>query len=319
MKKLLTICLIFPLLLVGQNSLEEFENLIFQKKFEEAKTGLNLFLKSDPTNKLGKEYLGDVYGHQKNWDEAISAYKSLVDEEPNNANYQYKYGGALGMKALSINKLKAIAYIGDIRRAFENAATLDVQHIDARWALVEFNISVPAIFGGTEKKALLYAEQLEHISEVDGYLSKGYIAECNNRPEDAEFFYTKAINIGGSIVCYQKLTDFYENTARQPDKAIANIEEAQTKHKRNALHYQIGKVAAEYNLQLDKGEHCLKVYLENYSSQDGVPKSWAYYRLAQINRHKGNKTEALKWVNSAINEKPNLKQALKERELILAM
>jgi len=300
-------------------SLSEVNILINQKKFGKAEAELQLYLKKDSANKLAREYLGDVYGHQKKWDEAIEAYKFLRDEEPNNANYHYKYGGSLGMKVLTINKLRAVGYIGDIRREFEKAAELDPKHIDTRWALVEFNISVPAILGGTEKKALKYAKQLESISKVDGYLAQGYVAEYHDRPEDAERLYLKAISIGGSVTCYQKLTDFYEKTAKQPEKAIANIEKAQVKHKRNALHYQIGKVAAEYNVELDKGEHCLIVYLENHTAVDGVPKSWAYYRLAQINRHKGKKEEALKWVNSAIKAKSDLKPALKEKELILSM
>ena len=300
-------------------SLSEVPELIDQKKFGEAEAELYAHLRQDPSNKLVREYLGDVQGHLKNWDKAIQYYGALALEEPRNANYQYKYGGSMGMKALTISKIRAVSYIGDMRKAFENAAELDPKHIDARWALVEFNISVPGILGGTEKKALKYADQLEQLSKVDGYLAKGYIAEFTDRPEDAERYYRKAIDLGGSVTCYQKLTDFYEKTAKQPEKAIANIEKAQIKHKRNALHYQIGKVAAEYNVELDKGEHCLMIYLENHSAQDGVPKSWAYYRLAQINRHKGKKEEALKWVNTAIKSKPDLKPALKEKVLIQSM
>ena len=300
-------------------SLLEVSDLIDQKKFGEAEAELHEHLRQDSSNKLAREYLGDVQGHLKNWDKAIEYYEVLANEEPRNANYQYKYGGSMGMKALTISKIRAVGYIGDMRRAFEKAAELDPKHIDARWALVEFNMSVPGILGGTEKNALKYADQLEQLSEVDGYLAKGYVAEYSDRPNDAERYYRKAIDVGGSVTCYQKLTDFYEKTMKQPEKAIANIEKAQIKHKRNALHYQIGKVAAEYNVELDKGEQCLKIYLANHSAQDGVPKSWAYYRLAQINRHKGQKEEALKWVNTAIKSKPDLKPALKEKELIQSM
>jgi len=319
MNKLFFIIVLVPFLMMGQMSLSEVEILIEQKSFVKAESILKAHLKKDPTDKIAIEYLGDVYGHQKHWDKAIDSYKSLVKREPNNANYQYKYGGSMGMKALTISKIRAVGYIADMRRAFEAAAKLDPKHIDARWALVEFNISVPAILGGTEKKALKYAQELHQLSQVDGLLAKGYVAEYSDRPVDAEGYYRQAIEVGGSVTCYQKLTDFYEKTAKQPEKAIANIEEAQIKHKRNALHYQIGKVAAEYNVQLDKGEHCLKIYLENHSAKDGVPKSWAYYRLAQIYRHKGDKNEALKWVNIAIKSKSNLKPALKEKELIQAM
>ena len=319
MNRIVFFLLFFPVFVLGQSSIDEVELLFKQKKFSKAENIINTYLKENPNDEKAIELLGDAYGHQKRWDDAIETYKSLRDKEPNNANYHYKYGGSLGMKVLSISKIRAVGYIGDIREAFEKAAELDPNHIDVRWALVEFNISVPAILGGTEKKALKYANQLEELSMVDGYLSKGYIAEYSDRPEDAERYYKQAIDIGGSVTCYQKLTDFYEKTAKQPEKAIANIEKAQVKHKRNGLHYQIGKVAAEYNIQLDKGEHCLKVYLENYTAVDGVPKPWVYYRLAQIYKHRKNKQEATKWIDKAIVGLPKIKTFKKEKEQILSL
>ena len=134
--------------------MDVIETLFKQKKFTKAETTIKTYLHDYPKDKKARELLGDAYGHQKKWDEAIEIYKSLSDQESNNANYHYKYGGSLGMKVLSISKIRAVGYIGDIRKAFEKAAELDPNHIDVRWALVEFNISVPAILGGTENKCV---------------------------------------------------------------------------------------------------------------------------------------------------------------------
>ena len=80
----------------------------------------------------------------------------------------------------------------------------------------------------------------------------------------------------------------------------------QKKHQRNALHYQIGKVAAEYKVELNKGEQCLHTYIKNYSPADGVPKAWAHYRLAQIHKHKGDKPEAIVHIEKAIEALPKI-------------
>ena len=120
------------------------------------------------------------------------------------------------------------------------------------------------------------------------------------------------------MTCFDKLTNLYE-TQKQPEKAIATIEEAQVKHKRNALHYQIGKVAAEYNVQLLKGEQCLQTYIKNYSAADGVPKAWAHYRLAQIQKYKGNKSEALKYIDMALADLPKIEVFQKEKTDILKL
>ena len=290
---------------LAQNSKDKAEVFIAEKDFKNAQNEMVTFLESNPEDKDAIEILGDAYGHQKKWDEAIEQYKSLTEKEPNNANYQYKYGGALGMKALSISKLKALGIIGDVKQAFLKAAELDSNHIEARWALVELYVSLPGIIGGSNTKALKYANELQILSKVDGYLAKGYVYEYDDEPELAEKYYRLAIKVGGSVTCYEKLTNFYEGQ-NQPEKAIGNLEEGHEKLQRNSMHYQIGKVCADYNIQLEKGEKCLKAYLSNHSSKDGVPKEWAFYRLAQIYKHKENKVEALKWIDKAIAGLPEL-------------
>ncbi len=303
---------------MAQSSFEEARSLFLNNDFNAAETLFITHLANNPKDLKTIEYLGDIAGHQKDWDKAIDYYKILVETNQDKANYHYKYGGVLGMKAVKSNKFKALTMIGDIKNSFLTAAKLDPNHIEVRWALVEFYMQLPGIIGGSEKKAIEYADQLEKLSAVDGHLAKGYIAEYSNRPKDAEMYYKKAVNIGGSITCYQKLTDLYENTTKEPEKAIANIEEAQSKHQRNSLHYQLGKVSAQYNAQLDKGIGCLEKYIANYSVNDGVPKSWAYYRLAQIYKHKGNKDQAMKYIDLALTE-TDLKPFKTEKEAILNM
>ncbi len=314
MKKII-LFLLLPALAFSQDKLSEITLLINQKAYKKAEVQSINYLKTHPNNLVAIELLGDALGYQKKWDSATVQYKKLVDTKPEIANYQYKYGGVLGMKALQ-NKFKAIGLIGDIKEAFTKAAELDKTHIDARWALVELYMQLPGIFGGSKSKSLQYAQELENLSKVDGYLAKGYVYEYDDEPELAEKYYKMAIQEGGSLTCFNKLTHFYENE-KQPKKAIENLEETHKKHHRNALHYQIGKVAAEYKIQLDKGEQCLQTYLKNYSAQDGIPIAWAHYRLAQIHAHQKDKEKALKHINIAIAELPKIKPFLAQKSKIL--
>ena len=274
------------------------------------------YLKDNSKDLEAIEYYGDAFGFQEKWDPAIIEYKKLVDAKPKEANYHYKYGGVLAMKALQVNKLKALSLISDVKEAFLTAAQLDKNHIDTRWALVELYMQLPGIIGGSKSTSLKYANELEVISKVDGYLAKGYIYEYDDEPALAEKYYKMAITEGGSITCFEKLSSFYENN-NEPEKAMATIQASQAKHQRNALHYQIGKVAAEYNIQLDKGAKCLFSYIENYSPKDGVPKAWAHYRLAQIFKHQSNKVNALKHIDLAISELPKIEVFKTEKERIL--
>ncbi|MWW24924.1 tetratricopeptide repeat protein [Algibacter lectus] len=312
------ILLLLPIMAFSQSPIADFEELVRKKHYQKVEPLLIQYLENTPNDLQAIELLGDVYGHQKQWDHAIDNYKKLVESKPNTANYHYKYGGALGMKALSVSKFTALGLIGDIKGAFLKAAELDATHIDTRWALVELYMQLPGVLGGSRSKSLQYAEELEVLSKVDGYLAKGYIYEYDDEPKLAEKFYKMAITEGGSLNCFDKLTAFYENEKR-PEDAIKNIEQAEAKHKRNALHYQIGKVAAEYNVELEKGEACLNQYIQHYSAKDGVPKAWAYYRLAQIETHQKNKEKALKYIDLAIAELPKIKVFQKQKEAVLKL
>lgn len=64
------------------------------------------------------------------------------------------------MNAKTVNKFKALGMIDEIEFAFIKATQLDNKHIDSRWALVMLYLELPAIIGGSEKKAQKYANEL---------------------------------------------------------------------------------------------------------------------------------------------------------------
>ncbi|MDX1462651.1 MAG: tetratricopeptide repeat protein [Marinirhabdus sp.] len=316
MKHLLFV-LLFPAFLSAQTTFEKAESYFKKEQFSKAKPLFQEYLKQHPSHEKTQEYLGDIAGYSKDWDTAIAYYEPLVEANEKNANYHFKYGGVLGMKALE-NKLKAVVLIDDIKYHFETAAKLDPNHIEARWALVEFYMQLPGIFGGSESKATKYANQLLKISPVDGYLANGYIAEYDDRPDDAERFYKKAIEVGGSPHTYEKLTEHYEKNNR-PDKAMETAHKSLQIHKRNRLNYQIGKIAAQYNLDAQTGINSLHAYIENHTVRDGVPKDWAYYRLAQIYKNMGQKDTAMQWINKALEDRPDFKEAKEEKREIQSL
>ena len=218
MKLFLGFFLLFPLFLCSQ-SFEKGEKLFVDGKFSEALPILENYLKSNPSNLKTIEYLGDISAYNKVWDKAIGYYKKLKTLKPTEANYFFKYGGALAMKISEINKLRALRMVGEVRSSFEKAIALNPKHIEARWGLIELNLQLPGIVGGSESKAIKYSGELRELSPVDGYLSRGHIEEYLDRYTTAEIQYKRAILIGNSKVCYQKLADLYKNKMKQPDKA----------------------------------------------------------------------------------------------------
>jgi tetratricopeptide (TPR) repeat protein len=231
MKKYCLMLFLIPLFSFSQSNFEKAEKLYNQEKYALAKPLFENELKDAPNHLKTIEYLGDISVHLNNLDKAISYYQMLKKLKPNEANFYYKYGGALGLKSQAGGKWVAIRLIGDMKDSFEKAISLKPNHLEARWALIEYYLQVPGLFGGSEKKAQNYANQLMTLSPVDGYLARGRIDEYFERFKSAEKNYLKAIQIGGSKTTYDRLAALYKVKLLQPEKAIKVLEEYQEKIK----------------------------------------------------------------------------------------
>ncbi|KIA85347.1 lipopolysaccharide assembly protein LapB [Flavobacterium sp. AED] len=229
MKKMVYFFLLLPLMIWSQSNFDKAEKFFKEEKFDQAQSLFESILKTNPSDLKTIEYLGDIAGRNKSWDKAIGYYKKLKQLKPSEANYYFKYGGALGMKATQVNKFKALGMIDEVKESFEKAIVFNPKHIEARWALVELYIQLPGIVGGSESKAIKYSNELLRLSPVDGYLSKGHIDEYFKRYKVAEQQYKKAIAVGGSKVSYQMLANLYKNKMNDPEKAKSVLEEYKDK------------------------------------------------------------------------------------------
>ena len=218
MKKIIVVFLVFPLLILAQPNFDKGEKLFKEGKYEQAQPIFESFLKENPNHLRTIEYLGDIAGYQKSWDKAIVYYKKLKQLKPSEANYYFKYGGVLGMKAKESNKFAALGMIGDVKESFEKAIELNPKHIEARWALVMIYIQLPGFVGGSETKAIKYSNELLKLSPVDGYLSRGQIDEHFKRYAAAEQQYKKAIAAGSTKVGAQMLDNLHKNKMKKSVK-----------------------------------------------------------------------------------------------------
>lgn len=218
MKKLIVLFIVLPMMMWSQSNFSKAEKLFEAENYDQAQAVFESFLKENPTHLKTLEYLGDISGHNKSWDSAIVYYRKLKQLKPSEANYYFKYGGVLGMKARESNKFKALGMIGEVKDSFEKAIELNPKHIEARWALVTIYIKLPSIIGGSESKAIKYSNELLKLSPVDGYLSRGQIDEHFGRYAAAEQQYKKAIAAGSTKVGGQMLASLYKNKMKKSVK-----------------------------------------------------------------------------------------------------
>src|SRR5690606_29925159 len=137
LRKTLFLFLIPLFSLAQSNSFERGVILYDQEKYQQSKPHFEANLRTNRNHLKTIEHLGDVAAHASDWETALSHYKILVDSHPNNANYNFKYGGVLGRKAQSVNRFSAALLVSDIKKYLEKAAQLDPRHIEVRWALID--------------------------------------------------------------------------------------------------------------------------------------------------------------------------------------
>lgn len=219
MKKQLFFFLLMPILGWTQSNFEKGEKLFQSKKYDEAQIVFEAILKTKPLDIKTLDYLGEIEAHQKSWVKGAAYFKKLKELKPTEADYFFKYGGCLAMRAMEVNKIKAFTMVDDMKEAFEKAIVLNPKHVQARWALIEIYLQLPGILGGSESKAISYSNELAQFSPVDGYLSRGRIDDYFKRYTSAEKNYIKANEIGKSKVTFQKLYNLYLNKLKDPKKA----------------------------------------------------------------------------------------------------
>ena len=202
----------------SQSSFKEIQLALDQGKLETAKKLLQNKISINPEDAQATAYLGDIAGFEKDWDTSISLYKRLIQKHPNNVDYNFKYGAALGMKALSVSKLQSVIYISDIKSYLERTVELDPEHVEARRVLVELYVKLPGILGGSISKAKTYADELKDLNKVDFYLAQAFIVNEVEGPEEAAPLFKKAIEVHLQLPSYKK---------------------------RNILNYELGKAASD--------------------------------------------------------------------------
>jgi len=290
MKKILFLFMLFPVLgSYSQSNMVEIHTALEQGKIQTAKKLLHQRVSENPNDAVAQAYLGDIAGFEKDWDTSMALYKNLVLKHPDNADYSFKYGAALGMKALSISKIQSVIYIADIKKYLEKAVQLDPKHVQARRVLVELYIKLPGILGGSFDKAQGFADELESLNKVDYYLAHAFILKEEKSLAESEVYFKKAL-------------EAHQNLA--------------SSKKRNILNYELGKAASDFEVYPQYGLKLLNEYIANFGYKDIYTLDWAYYNKAKLQATLKNKAEAIKSIDKALTLRGNFKEAELEKKRI---
>lgn len=214
----------FPVFCMGQGFYEQAQDEVKEKDYTQAEINIKKHLQAHGQDLKAQALLGEIYAHQKKWEESSEINKKLIDADRDNADYHYRYGGTLGLWAKNTSKFQALFLLDDVKHHLKRATELDPTHIDSRWALVQLYMELPGIIGGSKTVAEKYAKQLDEISPVDGMMAFGFIEIYDENFDNAEAYYLKAVQIGQSPTTYQKLIDLYQETEQKEQYLLTLLE-----------------------------------------------------------------------------------------------
>jgi Tfp pilus assembly protein PilF len=119
-------------------------------------------------------------------DKAVDETEIAVSLKPDNAEIQYRYGAAIGLKTQSAGMIKKAMLAPKIKKAFLRAVELDPKHIQARLALAQYYMMAPSIMGGDEEEAWKQVDEVIRLDEFLGRTAKAEFLLRAKKNDEAE-------------------------------------------------------------------------------------------------------------------------------------
>lgn len=298
-----------PLLAAGSKS-DEGVRLFDARRFAEARSVLEEAIREDAGDARAANYLGRVLLADGEVDRAAGWMEKSVALEESNAEYHLWLGRAYGSQAIRASVLKQPALARKVKKEFERASQLDPDNLETRFGLIEFYLRAPGVLGGSRKKAEEQAREIRKRSALEGYRAFGRLAEHAKDFDQALREYGRAAaefpgEAGPSYWIgalharnkeYAKAFEVYEKLLEKDPRPIAAC-------------YEIGRVAILSGQRLERGEECLKLYLQHEPQPDEPSLASAHYRLGLLYEKKGSRDLARREYSAALALEPSHQEA----------
>lgn len=244
-------------------------------------------------------------------DKAIEYFEKAVALKPNDARNHYQLAGAYGQSAATAGMFKRISIAGKAKGEFQRAIEVDPNFLPARMALVEFNLSAPALMGGSVEAAIEQATEIRKRDAIEGHRAfaridvaakkldlarNEYVAMLKEQPSSgrAHYFYG----------AYLMLTEKNYKAASDELESVVKLDSADM-----PAYFQIGHLTALSGANLARGEEALRKYLAYRPKEDEPSIARAYFWLGGIYEKQGRKADAKASYAASLKINPNQKDA----------
>ena len=228
-------------------------------------------------------------------EKAAEHFEKAIVLQPDSADYHYQLGNAYGRQAAVAGSMFGAVSMGKKAKGeWERAVQLDPNHMLARFAVLEFDVLAPAMFGGGTAAATQQANEIRKRDAIDGHRAfarihsaakelelarKEYIDMLKEQPSSARAHYHYAV--------YLMLTEKSYTQASDELEAALKLDPAYM-----PAYHQLGHAAALSGVQFARGEEGLRKYLGHLPKDDEPSHARTYYWLGTIHEKRGNTAQA---------------------------
>ncbi len=244
-------------------------------------------------------------------DTAANLLEKAVAQSPN-AEAHYLLGSAYGIQARHASIFSKAGLAKKTRAEFDRAVQLDPNYLDARLALVQYDMVAPSFLGGGEQRAIEQANEIKKRDALVGHRAFAFIYAQQKKPDLARQELVEAVKeqpnspkahywLGVSYFTpdknYKAARDEFETAIRLDPAFMPGW-------------FQIGHVAALSGANLQRGEEALQKYLSYTPKHDEPPLYRAHYWLGAIYEKQGKKSDAKASYSSSLKINPSQKEVI---------
>ena len=243
------------------------------------------------------DLLANLAFEYKDWETSIVYAEKAVKFEPT-AKRHFLLGGVAGFRALEVSMFSSLKYINIMKPAFEEAARRDPANVIYLRAQVDVLVALPTLLGGNLDEAYKITSKIKYIDPLEGLLAEGSI-------------YEQTKDFSSAYKTYHKVFEFLEMT--YPRCSALFIDYLKTS--RRDLAYDLGRIAADYNLNPVWGQCALSHFEETYRLRDTVPIAWIYFQSARLAKHTQDINKMKHYIEKSLSSGeayPELKNQIKK-------
>ncbi len=324
--------------------------LIEHGHFKQGRTLVEKRLAANPKDADALILMARVKLAYNDGEEATRLLQQALSIQPNNSAAHLYMAEALGRKVDNAGFFEKMGLAKKAKSETEQALSADPKNLDAIEGMMDFYLQAPGIVGGSRSKAEELSNRLLALDPVQGNLAKGRIASHEKEYDKVEGFYLKALqsdpqsyralltlgvlysqehwkNDDKSVDYTQKamqadpsrsgpytvLAQIYIGRERWDDldRLLSKAEKALPD---NLVPYFVaGRTLVTSGKDPVRAEKYLRKYLTQQEPEGNTPPlAAAHWRLGLALEKQGRKQDAIQEIQTAVQMKPDLKDAQKD-------